>query len=573
MLHLIPMPKFIRVEEDRFPYTAVSLPQVADERLAKALKKLPIAQDGAPMRMHLTGGEGEAYTLSLTKDGVTLTAACEKGAFYGIQTLRQLLDQGALPCLHIEDEPDFSYRGFYHDVTRGKIPTMETFEELIDRMAYCKINVFQIYSEHVLDLKEFKPITRRTGCLTAEELRHIDDLCYENFIEFIPSVATFGHLFELLQLEEYRDLQLAEDYQPKNLFWNERVFHHTLDPLNPKSLALVKSMIDQIIPLFRTDKFNICCDETFDLENGRYRGQDTGKMYTDFVLAIMDYLHEKGKTPMMWSDIMVQHPEYSPAFPKDAYLLTWWYGKGGLDRVDNWLNSLSSTNPSNPHIVCPGTNSWARLVENIDQSSVNIPEMARRGKEYHLTGLMNTNWGDWGTPCPIELCTYGFLLGAENAWNAGSPADDAFDAHADALFYRTQGAVAAMKELSACASEVPWWQFASYHSNCMCPETGKLDVYIPPMGTVEETRRRISKLLDDVRAQRWGWQDCHEAFLVSAEGVLYMADCFAKMGNYPLPRLADAHAWIQRYRALWLKRNKPSELDAVTDILTYMGNL
>ena len=41
--------------------------------------------------------------------------------------------------------------------------------------------------------------------------------------------------------------------------------HHTLNVTNEDSIKLVGNMLEQFIPLFSSNKFNICCDETFDL--------------------------------------------------------------------------------------------------------------------------------------------------------------------------------------------------------------------------------------------------------------------------------------------------------------------
>ena len=62
-----------------------------------------------------------------------------------------------VPCLHIKDKPDFKYRGFYQDVTRGKIPTVDTIKKLIDTMAYYKLNSLQLYVEHVFELLKNPP--------------------------------------------------------------------------------------------------------------------------------------------------------------------------------------------------------------------------------------------------------------------------------------------------------------------------------------------------------------------------------------------------------------------------------
>lgn len=57
-----------------------------------------------------------AYTLNINDKGISITGYDEKGAFYGIQTLRQLVESpaainGKLPYLEINDYPDLLYRG------------------------------------------------------------------------------------------------------------------------------------------------------------------------------------------------------------------------------------------------------------------------------------------------------------------------------------------------------------------------------------------------------------------------------------------------------------------------------
>ena len=57
-----------------------------------------------------------AYALSIGKKGITITGYDERGAFYGIQTLRQLMEsevaaKGTLPFVEINDYPDLPDRG------------------------------------------------------------------------------------------------------------------------------------------------------------------------------------------------------------------------------------------------------------------------------------------------------------------------------------------------------------------------------------------------------------------------------------------------------------------------------
>ena len=92
----------------------------------------------------------QGYRLTVAADGIVIAGHDPAGVFYGVQTLRQLLQtQGAeLPQLVIDDFPDFPARGVMHDISRGRVSTMETLYDLIDRLASWKVNQFQLYMEH-----------------------------------------------------------------------------------------------------------------------------------------------------------------------------------------------------------------------------------------------------------------------------------------------------------------------------------------------------------------------------------------------------------------------------------------
>jgi hypothetical protein len=66
----------------------------------------------------------QGYSLSIEADQITITATAGAGLFYGMQTLIQLVRQYGhrLPALRIEDKPDFRWRGFMLDVSRGRVP-------------------------------------------------------------------------------------------------------------------------------------------------------------------------------------------------------------------------------------------------------------------------------------------------------------------------------------------------------------------------------------------------------------------------------------------------------------------
>ena len=64
--------------------------------------------------------KAQHYVLSIAPGEITIAGGDEAALFYGAQTLSQIIEyalseQAPLPCLIIEDWPDFSYRGFMLD--------------------------------------------------------------------------------------------------------------------------------------------------------------------------------------------------------------------------------------------------------------------------------------------------------------------------------------------------------------------------------------------------------------------------------------------------------------------------
>ena len=97
----------------------------------------------------------EGYRLKIG-DIVEIDAPAEIGAFWGTQTLLQLLEQGQLPRGEALDIPQYRLRGFMIDVGRKFVP-IYYLRSLVRFMAYYKMNVLQI---HLNDRGEARYIER-----------------------------------------------------------------------------------------------------------------------------------------------------------------------------------------------------------------------------------------------------------------------------------------------------------------------------------------------------------------------------------------------------------------------------
>lgn len=560
MIHIIPRVKTLEIGNGYLEKKGIFCSNsFCDNRLAKILSKIPYDASGTKLDIEITGDTGEEYELWIKEDVIKLRASSLAGAFYAIQTLRQILKHKEVPCLYIKDKPDFPYRGFYHDVTRGKVPTVETIKKLIDQMAYYKLNSLQLYVEHTFEFDEYKDLNDATGCLTKEEIKEIDEYCQENFIQFIPSLSTFGHLYELLEQEQYKHLRVLKDFQKVSNFWNSRMRHHTIDPLNAESIEIIKSLINQYAPHFKSDIFNICCDETFDLKVYDDMGYDSGKLYVEFVKQIIEHVRQKGKKVMMWGDILLKHPETIEEMPEDIYFLNWNYKMNPPEE-----QIIQFAKSGRKQIVCPGTSSWSRLCENVAIEEKNISLMAEYGYKHGAIGVLNTNWGDWANPCSLELAMYGMVLGAEKSWSVSTEIDDKFYQSVNFLLYENENGMKYLKTLSEMHDMVSWYDICRTYLEYRFGDERKYPMNVEI--DLEAVQKAYCEFAEKLLPEKWINDEYRQEMLVAAEGLCVIAELITISENKVVNRVTDTKDWLDKYSQKWMEKNKKSELYKIEEM-------
>ena len=448
MLHLLPVPRIVRGNPGSFQLSSLEnliLPAVCPDPLLDALTVLADeteAVTGSRIRFARSAVAGisirlendpaisgrEEYVLDVHEDGILLKASEWTGFFYGIQTLRQLIRtaKNMLPCLHAEDSPDFAARGFYHDCTRGKVPTLTTLFKLADKMAYYKLNQLQLYVEHTFAFARHSDMWSGADPLTAEEILRLDSYCAARNIELVPSISTFGHFYMGLRSkrkEHLNELDIKASEKPYS--FHDRMRHYTLDPSDPGSLALVEDMLSEFLPLFRSRYCNICCDETFDL--GKGKNADSGKtpggttaLYVKFLKKIIAAVNKSGKSAMFWGDIIAECPELIRELPADTIPLEWDYSPDA-----KWRDTARMRDSGFSYYICPGVAGWNRFLCDLENASLNIIRYAEKGRKFGASGLLNTDWGDYGHINLLSCSCHGFVLGAACAWNGKASSDPA----------------------------------------------------------------------------------------------------------------------------------------------------
>ncbi len=364
-------------------------------------------------------GEQECYKLTIDEDGICLIGSNEELLLNGVQTLRQMFAQCgcAVPCLEIEDYPGLKHRGFYHDVTRGRVPTLEELKRLVDDMCYYKMNQLQLYVEHTYLFRDFSELWRDETPLTAEEILELDKYCMERHIDLIPSLSTFGHMYKLLKTQTYGDYCELEGKTGERMSYWDRMMHHTINVSHPKALELIKSMVVEYMSLFQSKYFNICCDETFDLCRDRSKHlldeNTTSKdIYTWYVSELSNFLIEKGKIPMFWGDILWGSPQLIQKLPKENICLNWGYAAMQGDTETRTIAEAGAI-----QYTCPGAGGWNEWLYIYDSCYNNIARMCTYAYQYGAIGVLNTDWGDFGHVNQPEFCRPGMIYGAAFSWN------------------------------------------------------------------------------------------------------------------------------------------------------------
>lgn len=559
------------------------------------LKKRP-AGSKAPVSSDKTGidisGIQSAYILVVRKGSIDVTGNSSSGLYYGIQTLRQLIRNGnsVIPCVEIVDYPDFENRGFYHDITRGKVPTLETLKELADRLSFYKINQLQLYIEHTFAFRKHSEIWADSDPITAEEIIILDEYCRMKNIELVPSLSTFGHLYHALTSRSFRYLNEYEEIPETPFTWMDRMGHYTLDACNPQSLQFVYEMIDEYLPLFTSDKFNICCDETFDLGQGRNRSLvdevGKGKLYLYFVKNIIDHVKAHKKTVMIWGDILLSHPEAVKDVPEDVVILNWDYSPNA---PEDGVKLIAEAGLQ--QYACPGVQGWNKLINKMDAANKNITAMVAHARKYNAMGILNTDWGDFGHINLLAGSIPGAIFGAGLSWNAedmGKPADEEISK----LEYgdRSGRIVGLIRELSrqpilewdtvvlwyyaASGMDVEAYGYKNHHLQMMLDsEEEKIK---SAYNRIRELEREISALNASIYDER---KPDFREFLVSADGLALFQALLLVIKKQFLGQSATGliygpkglaeklEYWFAGYKEAWRCRNKESELYRIKDVI------
>ncbi|HPO94182.1 MAG TPA: family 20 glycosylhydrolase, partial [Phycisphaerales bacterium] len=278
--------------------------------------------------------------------------------------------------------------------------------------------------------------------LTDDEVRRLDALCTSRGIDLGANQNCFGHLREWLRHPGYADLAEIEAEGVWRFMQWERRGPFSLNPTDPRSLALVGGLLEELTACVTSRRVNIGCDETFDVGFGKSKrwvearaaellaaGADgptleaaleraRSALYFEFVGRVCAAAQRLGRAPMMWADIALKHPEMLHLLPSGVTGLIWGYEPETdfAAGVRAWARGGRG-----PAWVCPGTSCWRSIVGRTREARANIARGAAEGHQAGCEGFMVCAWGDVGHMQAWPITARRLADAAEAAWNPPSP--------------------------------------------------------------------------------------------------------------------------------------------------------
>ncbi|MBP6334693.1 MAG: family 20 glycosylhydrolase [Bacteroidia bacterium] len=313
------------------------------------------SEDGSSM-------EPDAYRLVVNSSKVEINGGYGAGAFYGIQTLIQLLPAGKvstlnIPGIEIEDKPRFGWRGMHLDVSRHFFP-VDFIKKYLDYLASYKLNKFhwhltddqgwRIEIKQYPKLQEISAYRKGTlighlgstpqifdsipygGFYTQEEVKEIVNYAAKRHITVVPEIEMPGHaLAALAAYPEYSCIGGPFDVGQK---WG--IFQEVFCS-KEETFIFLENILKEVSELFPGEYIHVGGDEcpkdrwkqcvhcqTLMINAGL---KDEHELQIHFMNRIGTILSKYGKRMIGWDEIL------DSSLTENAAIMSWRGNKGGID--------------------------------------------------------------------------------------------------------------------------------------------------------------------------------------------------------------------------------------------------
>ena len=352
-----------------------------DFKCVKAHKTDLVVEVDKSLKLH-----PEAYILEIHQSGIKAVAASEAGLFYALQSLSQIVDQYEqagradgpnpkslkeqgvvkLPCLRIEDEPKYDYRGIMIDVSRH-FRSIPFLKKQIDQMAYYKLNRLHLHLTDAagwrVEIKSYPKLTEFAawrshenwkewwfgdrhyrqmgdergafgGFYTQHELKELVDYAQRRNITIIPEIEMPAHSEEVLTA--YPELSCTHEPYKQADFC----------PGNEAVYDFLFNVLDEIVDIFPSKHIHIGGDEAGMASWGKCKlcqelmakeGMTELHQLQDYLInRVSLYLASKGRRAMAWDEAV------HGGLQNGDVVMSWRGEQGGIKAIEKGLDVVMS---------------------------------------------------------------------------------------------------------------------------------------------------------------------------------------------------------------------------------------
>jgi hypothetical protein len=273
----------------------------------------------------------EGYVLQVNSNKIIIAGSDDQGAFYGLQSLRQLIDAGngkEIQGLKVNDWPSFPFRAirlyvpgpeniaFFRRFLRDFM-SLYKYNKVIIEFNCMRLDKHPEANAGWIEFSKYMQYSRSNSTegikgeeknsshfdagdgymIEKNDVRSLVDFARENFLEVIPEIPSLTHGYYLLT----RHPELAEYPGDR---WPD-----TYCPSNPKSYELMFDVYDEYIDVIKPKMIHIGHDEWWGAPLGvcpLCKGKDFSELFAGDIIKIHDYLAGKGIKIAMWGDYLLE---------------------------------------------------------------------------------------------------------------------------------------------------------------------------------------------------------------------------------------------------------------------------
>jgi hexosaminidase len=289
----------------------------------------------------------EGYELTVSKTGITISASTATGAFYGVQSLRQLIpiqfengsyegSEVAIQNIEIKDAPQFKYRGMHLDVGRHFF-SVDFIKKYIDMMSMLKMNTFhwhltedqgwRIEIKKYPKLNEIAAYRKETlighysdqpqkydgkeygGYYTQEQVKDIVKYAGDRQIDVIPEIEMPGH--SVAAISAYPELGCTGKQIDVATKWG---IFDDIYCTKESTFKFLENVLDEVMELFPSKYIHIGGDEA---PKTNWKScpncqklikkeglKDEHGLQSYFITRMEKYINSKGKQIIGWDEIL-----------------------------------------------------------------------------------------------------------------------------------------------------------------------------------------------------------------------------------------------------------------------------